>query len=62
MAAANGAINIWTRHKIQKEKYMSSVINMLIMCHFHHPSIGMEDKNLQIVSTLTDTNQALPTI
>ena len=39
-------------------------MNMVIMCHVHHLSTGMEGKNLEIapIITLKNSNQVSPTV
>ena len=50
--------------KIQSNKYMSFVMNILIMYHVHHLSTEIEGKNLTKVpkSTPKIANQASPII
>ena len=53
----------WQNKKMY-DKYMLSVINMVIMCEFHHTSTEKEGAIQQIVQTSipVSTNQANPII
>ena len=46
----------WSMQAINKDKYMSSVMKMMIMCYVYHLNMEMEGKHLQIMPKSTPRN------